>query len=672
MKASETKLIRVIEGTNQYLVPHFQRPYTWQRKNWETLWTDIAALVAPVESAATPEHFMGAIVTAPAHSVPEGVTKYLLIDGQQRLTTLLILLAAIRDRARQLEDEKLANKLHELYLTNRYQDGVDQYKLLPTRGDEPNNSDRGAFVAIIDAQELASPAGGLHAAHQYFVRQLKNHASEDLATLANAILGHVFPVSIVLERDDNPCAIFESLNAKGQPLSQSDLVRNFFFMSIDSARHDDIYSRKWLPMEKAVSRENMEAYVRHFLIRRGTVVKESEVYFTLKREVEERGRDSAEETLDDLVRVAKHYERFLYPEREPESRVRERLLRLQRLRATVCYPFLLNLFEDRTRGSIGESEVEDILDVIENFIVRRYVCGTIRAELNELFTALCRNASRFSKLSEGVQEVLGSRNYPLDQEFFDSLQLRKLYGAGEVKERARLILERLEAASGKEHVATGDLTIEHIMPQTLTDWWRAHLGPSAQETHDLYLHTIGNLTLTGYNSELSNADFSRKVALFQHSRLGLNAELTSLPRWTREEIESRARGLADRALQVWPNFAPHAAARRVLTVRGTTPRQLLVLDQVFDVQSWQDVLRITLTQIAGLGPDIVQQLAQEFPRLVRTGEGGLRSPRPLAEGAYYESHLNADQIHKICFQVAQQVGLSASEWRVDTTPVDGV
>jgi len=667
MKASETKLIRIIEGTNQYLVPHFQRPYTWQRKNWDTLWADVEALLEGDAGSQTPrEHFMGAIVTAPAHSLPEGVTKYLLIDGQQRLTTLLVLLAAIRDRARQLEDKKLASRIHELYLTNRYQDGLDQYKLLPTQGDEPKHNDRSAFIAILDSNAGAPPGSAVQGAYQHYVRLLRNLTAERVNSLANAILGHVLLVSIVLERDDNPYAIFESLNAKGQPLSQSDLVRNFFFMSIDASRHERIYSTKWTPMERSIGRENMEVYIRHFLIRRGTVVKEADVYYALKNEVEDRGREHAEPMLDELVKFSHHYVKFIHADRESSPAIRERLVRLQRLRATVCYPFLLNVFEDRSSGRMTDQEVSEVLDVIENFIVRRYVCGTIRAELNELFTALYRNASRFSKVGEGVREVLGSRNYPLDDEFCESLQTRKLYGAGEARDRAKLILERLEAArAGKEKVETERLTIEHIMPQAITEWWREHLGASADETYELYLHTIGNLTLTGYNAELSNADFPQKAERLRESRLTLNADLSALDRWTREEIEARAKSLAQRALEVWPNFAPHASARRRLSVRGTTPKRVIVMGDAFEAKSWQDVLRITLTQLTLLGDEVVEQLLEEFPRHIRRAEAGLTSPKTLSSGLYYEGHLNAEQIYRLCSQVAQQVGLSSDEWHVE-------
>jgi uncharacterized protein with ParB-like and HNH nuclease domain len=668
MKASETKLLRIIEGTNQYLVPHFQRPYTWERKNWETLWEDIEALLAPNSTASSPpEHFMGAIVTAPAHSVPEGVTKYLLIDGQQRLTTLLLVLAAIRDRARQLDDNKLANKIHELYLTNRYTDGPDQYKLLPTKGDEQSESDRTAFVAIVENQEPPS-ANALTSGYKHFAKAVSNRSSDDLQALTNALVSHVFLVSIVLERDDNPYAIFESLNAKGQPLSQADLVRNFFFMSIDSSKHDDIYARKWIPMERAMGREHLETYIRHFLMRKGDLVKESEVYFTLKKTVEAAGREQAERLLDELVRVSKHYECFLEPEREKNLDIRTRLVRLNRLRATVSYPFLLNVFEDRANKKLTDSDIVKILDVIENFIVRRYICNTMRAELNELFTVLYKNASRFSRTYEGVREILGSRNYPTDQDFLETLQTKKLYGAGEARDRAKLILERLEESwMSKEQIDASDLTIEHVMPQTLTDWWKDHLGEAASETHELYLHSIGNLTLTGYNSVLSNDDFPRKCQTYRESKLSLNRELSKFARWTRDEIEARALALAQQALNhIWPSFAPQANGTRSTNVQGTSPKKLVVLGNAFSVQSWQDVLRLTLTQICELGSDVVDQLAVEFPKMIKRSPDGLRVSRQLANGIYYESNLNAVAIHRLCSQIAQQVGLSSQEWQVET------
>lgn len=669
MKASETKLIRIIEGTNQYLVPHFQRPYTWERKHWDTLWGDVGSLVSEsVGVSVSPEHFMGAIVTAPAHSVPEGVTKYLLIDGQQRLTTLLIFLAAIRFRAGQVSDEKLRARIHEMYLTNRYQDGSDQYKLLPTQGVSEDHSDRASFIAMVDGVQEVLPSSSLiREAYVYFVRQLKGVDSERLTALANAILNRVFLVSIVLEKDDNPYAIFESLNAKGQPLSQSDLVRNFFFMSIDARRHDEIYYKKWVPMEDAVGRGNMESYLRHFLIRDiAALVNESETYFTLKNYVEKIGYDGAEAVLNDLVRVSNHYVRLLEPERESNEQIRSRLYRLQRLRATVCYPFLLKIFEDRARLHISDNEVAAVLDVIENFIVRRYVCGTMRAELNELFAGLYRGASRFDNLVAGIKEILGSRRYPSDGEFTDGLMRRRLYGAGEAREKAKLILERIESSWGhKERVDFDSLSIEHVMPQTLNEWWRSHLGERWDEVHAIQLHNIGNLTLTGYNSELSNSDFWKKKEYFFQSNIALNKKFSDFSSWTSEDISARAKYLSDRALLVWPNFAPQASARKAVNVRGTTPKQLFFMGDVQDVKSWQDVLNLTLVGVSELGDATVGQLLVAFPRQISKSQDHMQRSRVMVPGVYYETALSAERIYNFCSQVVQSAGLSSDEWRVD-------
>ncbi|MBI4568221.1 MAG: DUF262 domain-containing protein [Planctomycetes bacterium] len=680
MNARETEFVHIIEGTSQFLVPHFQRPYTWERGSWDTLWDDLEMLVRPETSRMLPKHFMGAIVTAPAHSVPEGVTKWLLVDGQQRLTTLLLVLAAIRDRARDIDAaNKLADSIHELYLTNRFQDGTDRYKLLPPQGKTPAPSDRAAFVAVIDRKKDGS-ASQVHAAYQYFCRMLRGHSIDQLDALTKSIVSRILLVSIVLEGDDNPYAIFESLNAKGQPLTQSDLVRNFFFMSIDAKRHDEVYEKKWIPMEQAIGRDSMEAYLRHFLIRRGRFVREASVYFTLKNEVEKEGRNSAdkneveregrnsaERELDDLVRVAQHYERFIHPEREESAVVRERLVRLECLRATVCYPFLLRVFEDRASGKLGEDEVVRILDIIENFIVRRYVCGEKRAELNEIFTALYRKADLFTPLSEGVKEVLGSRNYPGDEEFASELKRRKLYGAGEARQRAKLILEMLESSqAGAERVALTDLQIEHVMPQTLNDWWREHLGDEAEETHGTLLHTIGNLTLTGYNPALSNSPFPEKRKILRDSRLVLNAEIAKSEQWTKPEIEQRAGTLADLALRVWPSFVAKSAVSRPTSVKGTKPKRLFVYGQTFDVRTWQEVLRHTLEQVTSLGDDVVDNLFNEFPDLVKRSGSELRTPKELRADVYFEGNLSADSIFTYCKQLAQTVGWKSHEWSVET------
>jgi len=264
MKASETKLAKIIEGTNQYMVPHYQRPYTWGSKEWKTLWADLVDLAEqespagldPGPPSIPRQHFMGSVVTAPGRSVPEGVSKWVLIDGQQRLTTLLILLAALRDHARANNRERLGSQIHDLYLTNQYQDGVDLYKLLPTADTTESGGDRAAFLAIIDGK---SPApGNIQRAYQFFRDRFASATAPDPDRVKQIVVGGLILVSIVLDRDDNPYLVFESLNATGQQLTQADLIRNYFFMRLRLEHHDDIYDVTifewiaWVPMLVAI------------------------------------------------------------------------------------------------------------------------------------------------------------------------------------------------------------------------------------------------------------------------------------------------------------------------------------------------------------------------------------------------------------------------------------
>ncbi len=669
MKANETKLSKLIEGTNQYVVPHFQRPYTWKRKDWDAIWENVVDLL-PKDDPGTrsPEHFIGSIVTAPAHSVPEGVTKYLLIDGQQRLTTLLLLLSSLRDRARDLGDARLEGTIHELYLTNRYQDGADQFKLLPTQGDEPNQSDRLDFQAIILRTEMPKGSGGIAAAYRYFCGKLLEFDLDNLVILQRAILSRVLLVSITLEPGDNPYAIFESLNATGQPLSQADLLRNLFFMSINSSRHDEIYKRKWVPMEQAVGRDNMEEFLRHYLISDGAMVRQADVYFQMKQKLDRRGRDQAEAALDELVAAANRYARLQDPGREPSPEVALWLSRLNALRATVCYPFLLRLFEERERGKLGHDELVDILQVLENFILRRYVADVIRAELNNVFATLYNSVKPYDTRAVGVREILGSRNYPSDAEFTAEITTRHFYAAGgEVSQRAKFILERMEAfESTKELVDTAELQIEHVMPQTLTEAWREHLGGETDDVHQSRLHVLGNLTLTGRNQELSNFTFSEKRLILANSNLALNRSIAKRGQWGAQEIDERGRELAELALRVWPNFAPGAAARRI-EVRGKKPVSVHIIGGEHAVQSWQDVLRTTIITLAGLGDDVLPNLAERFPQHLSLTGRDMRHARPLTGGYVYESHMNAEQAYRACTRIVQHLGLASAQWHVRTS-----
>lgn len=246
MEAGEARIHKVLDGTKQFLVPHYQRPYSWGEREWEVLWRDIVELAA--DEGAQP-HFMGSIVTAPGRSMPEGVEKRLLIDGQQRLTTLVVLLALIRQRAIAANLTKLANRIASLLMNRDEEGSLDLYKLLPTQGDSAAASDREALLALLDCREPATKSSIVEAS-RFFATKLARPDAPDLDRLFSNITGRLTLVSIILDKHDNPYRIFESLNGKGLPLTQVDLIRNYFFMRLPEGDHERIYRAKWQPMQQ--------------------------------------------------------------------------------------------------------------------------------------------------------------------------------------------------------------------------------------------------------------------------------------------------------------------------------------------------------------------------------------------------------------------------------------
>jgi len=333
MKASETKLQKILEGTQQYLVPLFQRPYSWEKQQWENLWNDLIDLTE--QETMTP-HFMGSIVTLQTISVPEGVSKYLLIDGQQRLTTILILLAVVRDRAKQQkETNKLAEQINNTILINPYETGLELYKLQPTQ------ADRWSFHHIIDQGSPNSETSLINECYRFFDKKLSQKNIE-LSLIKTAIISGFSLVSILLDKDENPHLVFESLNAKGKPLSQADLIRNYFFMKINEEEQQKNYAKYWEPMQAALG-DNLTEFIRHYLMKYGREVKNDQVYLTLKDRVNVK---NALESLEDLAKFADYYNKLINPSQETNKSINSLLMRIKRLELTTVYPFLLNCYDD--------------------------------------------------------------------------------------------------------------------------------------------------------------------------------------------------------------------------------------------------------------------------------------------------------------------------------------
>lgn len=543
MQASETKLRQLVEGTKQYVVPLFQRPYSWSEKQWKTLWVDVWDKARHADGR---PHFFGSIVTTPAKSVPQGVGKYLLVDGQQRLTTVQVLLAAIRDAADPLGATHLRDRIAGQYLANIYETNDERLKVLPTQ------DDREAFRAIIWKEQI--PPSRLRNCYEFFRARLARMSADELDAVHLASVDRLSLVSITCDEHDNPHLIFESLNAKGEKLTPADLIRNFLLMQVHVGDQDRLFKAYWLPAQQALN-AHLTEFVRHYLMKEGRILREAEVYFELKERLAGSSPTHAETFLKDLYRHGMFYAKFVGTQADPDLQVAERLDRLRRLKVTVAYPFLLRVFDAFDRGLLSKEQVVQTLDILESFVIRRAVCNVPTNQLRRMFPPVFdATGGPGPTFVDGLRRQLGGTRCPDDDAFLRALSTDPLYATSEKNARLRLILERIEQSYGhKEPADLSKASIEHVLPQSLTQEWVAELGDDATRKWREAVHTLGNLTLSAYNSELSNQVFGVKRKALVESHFVLNQHFKEIDQWTEEKIRERGALLARRAIQVWPD-----------------------------------------------------------------------------------------------------------------------
>ncbi len=585
--------------------------------------------------------------------------KFLLIDGQQRLTTTFVLLTLLRDTARRVGRDELAQEIEQTLLVNPFKKGNDYVKLLSTQADRPG------FLGLI-REPGTVPPGQIGAAYSFLARRL--HTSDiDLEGLKRNIVERLAVVSITLGSDDNPYLVFESLNNKGQRLTQADLIRNFFFLKIHADRQEEMHARYWSPMQEALGGEQLTEFVRHYLMGQdGTFLRGDSVYFRLKERL---GGGDAIELLTILHRSALHYERLLKPDLERDADLSAGIFSLNRLDVATTYPFLLRCYEEMDAGQIRKDEFLSVIKVIENYVVRRFVCNKPTNQLNKIFPGLFNQIRReaHSSILAGVKAILTGRGYPKDIEFRKDLLERTLYGSGDRQTKIRFLLERIERRlAGKEPPRFESITVEHVMPQTLTEDWRDHLGEDWETTHELWLHTLGNLTLTGYNSEMSNADFSTKRQRLIGGTLHLNKTFAAFTDWKVDEIRNRAGVLAEHVLAIWPYFGADQTDEMVPVPRGRRPQRLTIFGKAIEVESWRDVLENTVNEVVESDVDAYPALCRELPCHLGNDRSRFREARELRNGGFVNVNLSAEGIDRLCRRILDIVHVLPTEWMLDT------
>ena len=554
MKASEANLLTVLKAPHQFVIPIYQRTYNWTLKQCQQLFSDIVGIS---RDDSMQGHFIGSIVyfQESIHTIAD-IPQLLVIDGQQRITTVSLLIAALADflKNNQVEIDTTCSKLQNYYLFNNQEENDLRYKLLLTK------KDKETYLNLIkDIEQTENYSVRLIENYQYFKNNIN---STNVCDVYNGLL-RLFIVNVALEKDkDNPQLIFESMNSTGLDLSQADLIRNYILMRRGVDEQTELYEKYWFPMEQSYGNDYtvlFDKFVRDYLIvKTGRIPKIGFVYEAFKDYVKNTNNINViTEVVKDIYKFSKYYVNMVLF-KEPDPVLKDSFKRISQLKVDVSYPYLMPVYNDYQEGIINKEEFNEIVCLVENYVFRRLICGIPTNSLNKTFQNLYEAVNK-EKYIESVKAsflLLDSyKRFPNDIEFENALFLKDVYNL----RNRNYMFSKLENFNRKEQVNITDYTIEHIMPQNpdLREDWKQMLGDNWKDIQEKYLHTLGNLTLTGYNSELSDRPFSQKKTIvggFNDSPLRMNEYFRTIDKWDEEEILKRAGIMANKAKEVW--FAP--------------------------------------------------------------------------------------------------------------------
>ena len=583
MKATEANLLGFLRKSPQFIIPIYQRTYSWTEPQCRQLWDDI---IRTGNDDGISAHFIGSIVYIESGLYQvSSQTPLLVIDGQQRLTTISLIIEAL---ARHLGDKEpiegfSARKLRNYYLINPDEDSQKRYKLLLTQTDEQT------LLAIISQRPIPQTKSVRVQGNFDLFEEKVRDLGEDIAPLCKG-LEKLMLVDISLDRDhDNPQLIFESMNSTGLALSQADLIRNYVLMGLEADQQERLYTDYWRPMELAFGQEaysrHFDRFMRHYLtIKTGTIPRIDRVYEEFKTYSQRKNPEPIEvdTLLADLNEFANYYCAMAVG-REPEPSLAAAFRDIRDLRVEVAYPLMLEMYDDYRKGQLSLNDFNDAVRYIESYVFRRAVCSIPTNSLNNTFATFSRALKKDRYLESMLFHFLqmpSYRRFPNDEEFSREIKVRNLYS----NNRASYWLRRLENHDRKEPVPVDECTVEHILPQNenLPEEWQESLGEGWKNIQETWLHTLGNLTLTCYNAEYSDRPFAEKRNMkggFRESPLRMNEGLGELDRWDETTIRARAERLANKATTVWkgPSLSEERQ-RTYLSDTGEQPKNYTIED----------------------------------------------------------------------------------------------
>ena len=551
MKANEVTAVKFLQAAKQFIIPIYQRTYTWTEDQCEQLWNDITRVA---KNPDVRSHFIGSIVYTeenPSSTITD-VSRLLVIDGQQRLTTLMLLLAAFAESLKDADGDTKPSKIRSYFLFNSEESGDKRYKLILTK------SDKETLIGILEGRQIQNVHSNLAGNFRYFQNKLaENETDPDTLYLGICKLSMV---DIALDGNyDNPQLIFESLNSTGIGLGQADLIRNYVLMGLDKEMQERIYENFWHPTEEDLATsedpEEFDWFMRDYLtIRTGKISNIDDVYSNFKEYFAQ--VNSVEKLMKDIRYLSLFYRRIALEEDEPDADLKQIIHDINELKVNVAYPFMIEAYADYDEKLISKDEILEIFSMIEGYVFRRAMCDIPTNSLNKTFANLMREVDKVQYV-ESFKAVLctksGYKRFPTDKEFSDRFVTKDIYNTTKIR---KYLLRKLENQGRKEWARVENYTIEHIMPQNrnLSQEWKDALGQDWKEVHEKYLHTAGNLTLTGYNPDMSDKPFLEKRDMkggFADSPLRLNRDLAQCDHWDGPAILERGNSLAQASIEIW-------------------------------------------------------------------------------------------------------------------------
>ena len=680
MQGSECRLIHYMEGSSKrFVIPVYQRNYDWKIENCKQLYDDLVKIIT--NNRVT--HFFGSVVSV--YALTRRNTEFLIIDGQQRLTTVSLLLLAMHDLMEKgivvSEDSGLAEKILEDYLIDKHQSQETRIKLKPVKNDQ------NAYQRLYDCQDDCIRESNLTINYKYFYDRIQKEEIT-IDELFDAICSLEI-IDIKLGEGDNPQLIFESLNSTGLDLSEGDKIRNYILMGLPAQKQEEYYDKYWNRIEEC-TQYDVSPFMRDYLsIKQGAIPSQKEIYIAFKRFVEQNSFD-ADELLQELLAYAKRYE-ILLNGGTNNKELNACIFRLNRLVTTVTRPFFLEVLRMRDEGKLDIGKVANIFIDTESYLFRRSMCDLPTNALNKIFLNLHREIIRYDGTDDNYVEkfryaLLSKKEkakLPDDEEFVNHFSEKQVYLMN--RKNTIYMLERFENYGTLEdkdvyrHCDEGDYSVEHIMPQHLSNLWVSSLGDDSEQIHDTWVHRIANLTLTAYNSNYSNLTFEQKKTMqngYSDSGIRMNAYIAKKDKWTLTGLEDRNQYLMQRALDIWKypatGFKPaekqmesYSLADDTENMRGRAIVKFSYKNMEQPASSWAEMLQKVLQILYSEDKSIITSLASRNSEGIAVYFGYdasvFNNSAEIGDGIYVLTNSSTQQKLYLLSQVFELYNLDTSD-----------